>query len=189
MRRYGLQLISDTPRQCCMMPVQRGILNSAGAQFPPLRSTRRLYGCTCVILRPGRDDERLSEALALQSELLSHPALEVQPFDKSRAEGFLHYRLIPLLGSAIGELLPLNALADDWRAAAWSKFRILAFRWSAVTKRQTSARQFKRRDANARNGLGRVRLRPRWPRAECAWPAAGAVSASRPRPAGPCDPR
>ena len=39
------------------------------------------------------------------------PALEAMPFDMSRADGFLHYRLIPLLGMAVGELFVLDALA------------------------------------------------------------------------------
>lgn len=34
------------------------------------------------------------------------------PFDQSRADGFLHYRLIPLLGMAVGELFALDILAD-----------------------------------------------------------------------------
>jgi hypothetical protein len=34
------------------------------------------------------------------------------PFDLSRADGFLHYRLIPLLGMAVGELFALDALAE-----------------------------------------------------------------------------
>lgn len=40
-----------------------------------------------------------------------NPAVEVQPFDESRADGFLHYRLIPLLGMALGELFRLDDLA------------------------------------------------------------------------------
>ncbi|GLS36693.1 cyclase [Mesorhizobium tianshanense] len=42
-----------------------------------------------------------------------NPALEVQPFDTTTTEGFLHYRLIPLLGTAIGEMFALDALARD----------------------------------------------------------------------------
>lgn len=41
------------------------------------------------------------------------PALERMPFDKSNADGFLHFRLIPDLGYAIGELFDLDALAAD----------------------------------------------------------------------------
>jgi kynurenine formamidase len=41
------------------------------------------------------------------------PALERMPFDKSHDDGFLHLRLIPLLGYAIGELFDLEALAAD----------------------------------------------------------------------------
>ena len=44
------------------------------------------------------------------------PALERMPFDKSHAEGFLHLRLIPDLGYAIGELFDLEALAIDCAA-------------------------------------------------------------------------
>lgn len=39
------------------------------------------------------------------------PALEAMPFDLNMADRFLHYRLIPLLGLAIGELFDLDALA------------------------------------------------------------------------------
>jgi kynurenine formamidase len=41
------------------------------------------------------------------------PALERMPFDKSHDDGFLHLRLIPKLGFAIGELFDLEALASD----------------------------------------------------------------------------
>jgi kynurenine formamidase len=40
-----------------------------------------------------------------------NPALEAMPFDESSASGYLHYRLIPLLGLAIAELLYLGPLA------------------------------------------------------------------------------
>jgi kynurenine formamidase len=39
------------------------------------------------------------------------PALEAMPFDESHEAGFLHYRLLPLLGYAIGEFFALDALA------------------------------------------------------------------------------
>ncbi|MER9140390.1 cyclase family protein [Mesorhizobium sp. M0830] len=45
-----------------------------------------------------------------------NPALEVQPFDTAVVDGFLHYRLIPLLGTAIGEMFALDALATDCAA-------------------------------------------------------------------------
>jgi len=41
------------------------------------------------------------------------PALERMPFDKGTDDGFLHRRLIPKLGLAIGELFLLDALAAD----------------------------------------------------------------------------
>jgi hypothetical protein len=41
------------------------------------------------------------------------PALEVLPVDQASIEGFLHIRLIPLSGIAIGEMFQLDALADD----------------------------------------------------------------------------
>jgi kynurenine formamidase len=41
------------------------------------------------------------------------PALEVLPVDPSSIETFLHIRLIPLLGIAIGEMFQLDALAAD----------------------------------------------------------------------------
>lgn len=41
------------------------------------------------------------------------PAVEAMPFDKEHPDGFLHYRLIPLLGMALGELFQLEGLAAD----------------------------------------------------------------------------
>jgi len=45
-----------------------------------------------------------------------NPALEVMPFDESSEDGYLHYRLIPLLGMAVGELFALDELAADCAA-------------------------------------------------------------------------
>ncbi len=42
-----------------------------------------------------------------------NPGLERYPADDSDLEKFLHYRLIPFLGLAVGELFDLNALAAD----------------------------------------------------------------------------
>ena len=42
-----------------------------------------------------------------------NPALEVQPFDVGSIDGFLHYRLIPMLGIAVGEMFSLDDLARD----------------------------------------------------------------------------
>lgn len=42
------------------------------------------------------------------------PAVEATPFDVSYADGFLHYRLIALLGFALGELFALGDLARHW---------------------------------------------------------------------------
>lgn len=41
------------------------------------------------------------------------PALEAMPFDTADADGFLHYRLIPLLGMAVGEMFDLETLSTD----------------------------------------------------------------------------
>jgi kynurenine formamidase len=41
------------------------------------------------------------------------PALEAMPFDKSSVDTFLHFRLVVLLGMAIGELFDLDRLAAD----------------------------------------------------------------------------
>lgn len=41
------------------------------------------------------------------------PAVEKMPFDKSSEDGFMHMRLIPKLGFALGELFDLEALAAD----------------------------------------------------------------------------
>lgn len=55
-------------------------------------------------------DHRLS---AVASDV---PALEVLPAHFRTAAGFLHYRLIPLLGLTVGELFDLSALAARCRA-------------------------------------------------------------------------
>lgn len=54
-------------------------------------------------------DHRISGAAG------DNPILEATPFDRSHPDGFLHYRLIPLLGLAIGELWDLGPLARDCR--------------------------------------------------------------------------
>ncbi len=40
------------------------------------------------------------------------PALEVMPFDNTAVDGFLHFRLIALLGMAVGEMFNLEQLAE-----------------------------------------------------------------------------
>jgi kynurenine formamidase len=42
-----------------------------------------------------------------------NPGLESNPIDPTTIDGFLHYRLIPLLGLLVGEMFALDALADD----------------------------------------------------------------------------
>ena len=42
-----------------------------------------------------------------------NPALEAMPFSRESVDGWLHYRLIPMLGIAVGELWQLDPLADD----------------------------------------------------------------------------
>jgi kynurenine formamidase len=42
-----------------------------------------------------------------------NPTLEATPFDQTHEGGFLHYRLIPLLGLAVGELFVMDELARD----------------------------------------------------------------------------
>ena len=43
------------------------------------------------------------------------PALEAMPYTPT-VEGFLHFRIIPLLGMAVGEMFALDALAADCAA-------------------------------------------------------------------------
>ncbi len=45
-----------------------------------------------------------------------NPALEAMPFSRAGEHGWLHYRLIPMLGIAVGELWELDPLADDCAA-------------------------------------------------------------------------
>jgi kynurenine formamidase len=44
------------------------------------------------------------------------PALEVMPFDMTRPDGFLHYRVLALLGMTLGELFAMDRLAADCAA-------------------------------------------------------------------------
>ena len=44
------------------------------------------------------------------------PGVERMPVDPNRVDQFLHYRLIPLLGIAVGEFFVLDDLADDCAA-------------------------------------------------------------------------
>lgn len=81
---------------------------------------RRQLASTDLFPSPGLANEEATAAWiwdhGLAAVAADNPALEVQPFDESRPEGFLHYRLIPLLGLAIGELFDLEALAADCAA-------------------------------------------------------------------------
>ena len=45
-----------------------------------------------------------------------NPALEVLPYTPGDVDGFLHLRLIPMLGITLGELFALEGLADDCAA-------------------------------------------------------------------------
>ncbi|QNO36889.1 cyclase family protein [Protaetiibacter sp. SSC-01] len=49
------------------------------------------------------------EAAAIVAD---NPALEAMPFERDSVDGWLHYRLIPMLGMAVGELWDLDALAE-----------------------------------------------------------------------------
>jgi len=83
-------------------------------------STREAIASTDLFSAAGLDR---SEAMAawlwdagVAAVAADNPALEVQPFDESTENGYLHYRLIPLLGMAIGELFDLESLASDCAA-------------------------------------------------------------------------
>jgi kynurenine formamidase len=61
-------------------------------------------------------DERMAEWVwdhHLAAIAADNPGLESNPIDPSSVDGFLHYRLIPLLGVLIGEMFVLDGLADD----------------------------------------------------------------------------
>jgi Putative cyclase len=79
--------------------------------------TRHRLAATDLFPTPGLANSEETVAWiwdqGLSAVAADNPALEVQPFDETQANGFLHYRLIPLLGFAIGELFALDALADD----------------------------------------------------------------------------
>jgi len=61
-------------------------------------------------------DERTAEWIwdhGLSAIAADSPALEAMPFDLEDPDGFLHYRLIPPLGLAVGELFDLDALGQS----------------------------------------------------------------------------
>jgi kynurenine formamidase len=64
---------------------------------------------------PGLAPEERTAAWVWDHQLAAvvgdNPGLEVYPCDPSTIEGMLHYRLIPLLGVAIGEMFVLDSLA------------------------------------------------------------------------------
>jgi kynurenine formamidase len=74
-------------------------------------------GAPNVIGTPGlAHDESVAEWLwdkHVAAVVTDSPALEVLPVDTSSIETFLHFRLIAMLGIAIGELFDLDALARD----------------------------------------------------------------------------
>jgi hypothetical protein len=72
------------------------------------------------IVTPGlRQDEDVARWLwnhGVAAVASDAPALEAVPFDQDTVDGFLHYRLIALLGLAVGELFYLEELAADCAA-------------------------------------------------------------------------
>jgi kynurenine formamidase len=80
------------------------------------RARRELLGSLDMFSAPGLSPrERSAEWLwdhDVAAVAADNPALEVMPFDKASIGGFLHYRLIALLGFAVGELFALDALAE-----------------------------------------------------------------------------
>lgn len=64
---------------------------------------------------PGLSPDRASARWLWDHRILAvaadTPTLEAMPFDKSSFDGFLHYRLIPMLGMPVGELFALDSLA------------------------------------------------------------------------------
>ncbi len=82
--------------------------------------TREALASTDFFPAPGlAQDVRTAEWLwdaGVVAVIGDNPAVEAQPFDESSEDGFLHYRLVPLLGMAIGELFDLEALARDCAA-------------------------------------------------------------------------
>lgn len=68
-------------------------------------------------LAPGEASARMLWNLHVAAVAADNPALERWPIAPDQGtEGFLHYRLLPLLGIPIGELFELDALAADCAA-------------------------------------------------------------------------
>jgi kynurenine formamidase len=63
---------------------------------------------------PGLSPERSTSRWLWDHRILAVaadcPTLEAMPFDKGSFDGFLHYRLIPMLGMPVGELFDLDSL-------------------------------------------------------------------------------
>jgi kynurenine formamidase len=66
-----------------------------------------------VGLAPGEETAAWLWDRHLAAVVADCPALEVHPVDFSNVERCLHYRVIPLLGLAVAELVTLDALAVD----------------------------------------------------------------------------
>lgn len=84
------------------------------------RATREQLAAVPYIAAPGlSSEERTAEWLwdkHVAAVLADCPALEAIPGDVTTADGWLHYRLIALLGLAIGEMIVLDPLAADCAA-------------------------------------------------------------------------
>lgn len=86
-----------------------------GLSFDERRELAELEQFPCPGLEP-------SEAIAawlwdnqVAAIAADNPAVELMPFDESDPDAFLHYRLIALLGFALGEMFDLRALVEDCR--------------------------------------------------------------------------
>jgi kynurenine formamidase len=85
---------------------------------------------------PGLSPERATARWLWDHRILAvaadTPTLEAMPFDKGSFDGFLHYRLIPMLGMPVGELFALDSLASacarDGRYAGFFTSAPLNFR-------------------------------------------------------------
>ena len=130
--KMGQQLRSDEPRAVTVDEIEAALASQkvslSGGDILLLRfgwigwyeetdaaTRKRLSEPPYYFPNPGlAPEERTAEWVwdrQLAAVIGDNPGLEVYPCDTSTIEGMLHYRLIPLLGVAIGEMFVLDPLA------------------------------------------------------------------------------
>ncbi len=98
--------------------------NRAFEALDPAEGERLMQRPRCAGLAAGPATAQFLWDHRLAAVACDNPTVEVQPGDP--AEGFLHHRLITMLGMPLGELFELDELADACRAAGTWDFLFAA---------------------------------------------------------------